>query len=374
MDAIIAKRMAQAKEKDERSLELFNRLRERRGTNVRTLSCHETSSFILTRTFVQETSRLPDTSVPIRMEHTARSVGTEAQVCRELLISPPIVSSEVKVACSQTADVPSETSALTLMPSPTRARVEEGQRLSTDNGYTPDSPESLHTLTHRASLASIPQKLPTAGSCSATTTTPVPPTPGASGSPEIRSHKSSTTTMTSTIQQSSFESTDPRGTQLTTVQERPESVSPPPPSSMPPHFPAPPLPSSLPRTGPPSKPIDVVPIVGTERQNGTNTWPSSKSSRQSGEKKKKVSSITKVEWSTEGSITFKPSAKFGPFSIPPPSSPPKTQEAPIRLTMPGAYPEISLDADVSSWVLVSPVGPIESSKGSWFKRIFNRWG
>jgi hypothetical protein len=77
---MITQRMAQAKEKDERSLELLNQLRERRGTNVGTLSCHEASSFMLTRSFVQETSRFPDTSVRIRMEHTARSVDTEAQV------------------------------------------------------------------------------------------------------------------------------------------------------------------------------------------------------------------------------------------------------------------------------------------------------
>ncbi|KAF8466093.1 hypothetical protein DFH94DRAFT_781924 [Russula ochroleuca] len=331
MDAMITKRMTLAKEKDERFLELFNQLRERRGPN--------------------ETSGLSDTSMRISMGHAVRSVGTEAQV-----------------ACSQTADAPSETSALTLMSSPTRVRVEEGQRPSKDNIYTPDSP---HTLTHRASLAPISQKVPTAGSCSATATTHVPPVPGASGSPEIPSPKSSSTNVTSAIQQS-FESTDPRGTQPTYVQERSERVSSPP-SSMPPHLPTPPLPPSPPRTDPPSKSIDVAPMVGPERRNGT-TRPSLNSSRQSGEKEKKVSSITKIKWSTEGTITFKPSAKFGPFSIPPSSPPPKTREAPIRLTMPGAYPEMPLDVDVSSWVLVSPVGPVEGSKGSWFKRFLTRWG
>ena len=35
MDATIAERMTRAKEKDERSLELFNHLVERRGPNVR---------------------------------------------------------------------------------------------------------------------------------------------------------------------------------------------------------------------------------------------------------------------------------------------------------------------------------------------------
>ena len=46
MDAMITNRMTQAKERDERSLGLFNQLRERRGPKVRTSLCQE-ASFIL---------------------------------------------------------------------------------------------------------------------------------------------------------------------------------------------------------------------------------------------------------------------------------------------------------------------------------------
>jgi hypothetical protein len=40
--------------------------------------------------------------------------------------------------------------------------------------------------------------------------------------------------------------------------------------------------------------------------------------------------------------------------------------------MPGAYPGMSVDEDASSWVLVSPVSPVEVSKRSWIKRLFSR--
>jgi hypothetical protein len=79
---MITNRMSQAKEKDERSLGLFNQLRERRGLNVRTLLCHE-ASCMLTQSFVQETSALPNASSRIP---TAQWVDTEAQVRRELSI------------------------------------------------------------------------------------------------------------------------------------------------------------------------------------------------------------------------------------------------------------------------------------------------
>jgi hypothetical protein len=242
-------------------------------------------------------------------------------------------------------------------------------------------------------------KRPTAGSCSTTaTTTPVPAAPGASGSPEIRSHLSSITSVTFSIQQSSFEPAGSRGNQPTTVSERPESVSLPP-SSMPPHIPVPPLPHSSPpstRTDPPPSSIDLAPKAGLEHRNGTNTQRSSNTSPHSGTKK--IPSPIRSQIIIK-SITHKPSIKFASFSIPP-SSP--TREAPhhhhhhlssleeqlgtikiappIRLTMPGAFPgtsldvDIPLDVDISSWVMVGPVSPVEESKPSWFKRLFSRRG
>jgi hypothetical protein len=91
MDAMITQRMTRAKEKDERSLELFNQIRERRGPTVGTLSCHD-SSFVLTSSFVQDTSRLPDDSGRIRVGR----VDTEAQVRRELSTPLSIVSSKAR--------------------------------------------------------------------------------------------------------------------------------------------------------------------------------------------------------------------------------------------------------------------------------------
>jgi hypothetical protein len=367
---MITNRMSQAKEKDERSLGLFNQLRERRGLNVRTLLCHE-ASCILTPSFFQETSTLPNASSRIPMAHTTQWVDTEVQVRRELSVLQPIVSSKGKVACSPTADAPSEKSAssLTVMPSPTRVRVREGHRSPTDNRYTPGSP---HTLTHYTPLASKSQKRPTAGSCSITTTTPVPSVPATPGSPEIPSHRPSSTTITSAIQQSSSEQRD---TQPTTVPGGPESASLPS-SGMAPHIPVSPSPSPPPpsttstRTDPPSTSINAAPVVGPERRNERP----SNSPPQSGEKRaSSIQNETKIKWSTGDSITWKPSGKFEPFSIP--SSPPpagKRREAPIRLTMPGTFPGMSVDVDVSSWVLVSPVGPVETSKRSWFKRLFTR--
>ena len=333
--------------------------------------CHE-APCMLTLAFVQETSTLPNASSRTHTAHTAQWVDTEAQVRRELSVLQPIVLSKAKVACPSTApDAPGEksASALTVIPSPTRVRSREGHRSPTDNRYTPGSP---HTLTHYTPFASKSQNRPTAGSCSATTTTPVPSAPRAAGPPEIPSHKSSSTTITSAIQQSSSEQ---RATQPTTVPGGPESA-PLPSSGMIPHIPVPPLPSTPPpsttstRTDPPSTSINAAPVVGPERRNERP----SNSPPQPGEKRaSSIQNETKVKWSTGDSITWKPSGKFEPFSIP--SSPPpagKRREAPIRLTMPGTFPGMSVDVDVSSWVLVSPVGPVESSKRSWFKRLFTR--
>ena len=261
---------------------------------------------------------------------------------------------------------------MTLAPSPTRVRVNERLRSPTINGYTPGF---THSLTHYTPLASLSQKRPTAGSCSTITTTPVPSAPGAPGSPEIRSHRSSSTTVTPAIQQSSSEL---RGTQPTSIPERPELVSLPP-SGMPPHIPVPPLLPSLPPStciNTPSKTVDVVPVVGPERRDKT-IQPSSNLLPQSGDKKASSIKIeAKFKWSTGNSITWKPSGKFVPFSVSSSSPigppPPKTRKAPTRLTMPGAYPGMPVDEDASSWVLVSPDGPVEVSKRSWIKRLFSR--
>jgi hypothetical protein len=270
---------------------------------------------------------------------------------------------------------------LTHVPSSTRVKVEEGQcqRSSIDHRYTPSSP---HTLTHHASLAFTSRKRPTAGSCSTITTTPAPQAPGASGSLETPIHRSSSTTVSPTIQQSSFECADPRDTGPHTVPKRPESMSLSP-SDMPPHLPASPSSHSSPptaRTDPPSISIDVAPTVGPERRNET-TQHSSNSLPRPGEKR--ISSIhvqTIIKTSTRPSIIQKQSAKFAPFSLSPsPPGPPETRrEAHSRLKMPGAFPGTSLDdVDMSSWVLVDPVSPdcrVENSNRSWFKRMFSRFG
>ena len=241
---------------------------------------------------------------------------------------------------------------MTLAPSPTRVRVNERLRSPTINGYTPGF---THSLTHYTPLASLSQKRPTAGSCSTIT--------------------SSSTTATPTVQQHSSE---PRGTQPTSIPEQPESVSLLP-SGMPPHIPVPPLLSSLPPStciNTPSNTVDVVSVVGPERRDET-VQPSSNLLPQSGDKKASSIKIeAKFKWSTGDSITWKPSGKFVPFSVsssspigPPPL---KTRKAPTLLPMPGAYPGMPVDEDASSWVLVSPVGPVEVSKRSWIKRLFSR--
>lgn len=261
----------------------------------------------------------------------------------------------------------------------TCVKIEEGQCSPIDHKYTPSSP---HTLIYRASLASISRKRPTAGSCSATTTTPAPPAPGASGSLEARTHRSSNSTVTPAIQQPSFEFSGPRGIQPPIVQERSENVSLHP-SGIPPQLPAPPSSHSPPQsthTDPPPKAIDVAPTISSECQKGT-TQRSSNTLPQSEEKKvSPIHSQTKIKRSTRASVTQKPSTKFAPFSLTPnqPGPPATRREAPSRLSMPGAFPGTTLDdGDMSSWVLVSPVDPdcqVEVSKRSWFKRMFSRFG
>ena len=79
MDATIAERMTLAKENDERFLELFNQLVERRGPNVGIWS--RQNAFIhADSVIVQETLTLPNANARIRMGHTDRQVHTKAQV------------------------------------------------------------------------------------------------------------------------------------------------------------------------------------------------------------------------------------------------------------------------------------------------------
>jgi hypothetical protein len=385
MDATISEGMTRAKEKDERSLELFNQLLERRGPNVRIWSCQK--AFIhADSVIVQETSTLPNANARIRIGHTEQQVHTKAQVREGLSFLLIRCLIHDKVACSQTAVAPTGTShapstgtsALTHVPSPTRVKVEEGKSPSIDHRYTPSSP---HTLMHRASLASISRKRPTAGSCSTTTTIPVPPVPGAPGSLEARTHKSSSNAVTLTIQQISFEFAG-RGIQPPIVQKRPENVSLPP-SGTPPHLLVPPSSHSPPqsnRTDPPPNAIDIAPTVSSERQRGTTQCSSNSLPRSEEKKVSPIHGQTNIKRSIRASVTQKPSTKFAPFSLTPsqPGSPETRREAPSRLKMPGAFPGTSLDdVDMSSWVLVSPVGPdcqVEVSKRSWFKRMVSRFG
>ena len=288
-----------------------------------------------------------------------------------------------KVASSHTTDAPTGTSyalsAVIHVHFLTRVKVEDGQSSSIGNRYTPSS---SHTLIHRASLASVSGKRPTAGPCSTATVTPIPPAPGASGSPEAPPHRSSSSTVTSTIQQSSLEFASRSGIQPSVVQERSENVSLPP-SGTPAHLLEPPsshFPSQSTRPDPLPNVIDIAPTVSSERQKGTTQRPSNSLPRS---EEKKVSPIhiqTKIKWPTSASVTQKPSTKFAPFSLTPrqPGSSEARRKAPSRLMMPGAFPGTSLDdADMSSWVLVSPVGPdcqVEVSKKNWFKRMISRFG
>ena len=84
MDATIAEGMTRAKEKDERSLELFKQLLERRGPNVR-IRPYQKAFIHVDSVIVQETSMLPNTNARIRMEHTDQRVHTKAQVWRIII-------------------------------------------------------------------------------------------------------------------------------------------------------------------------------------------------------------------------------------------------------------------------------------------------
>lgn len=373
--------MTRAKEKDELSLGLYNQLLERRGPTVRIWSCQKAIIHV-DSAIVKDMSTLSNANVRIRTGHTNRRVYTKAQVREGLsfllirsLIYDKAASLHPAVAPTKTPHAPSAFP-LTHVPSPTRVKVEEGQFSSIDHRYTPSSPR---TLTHRASFASISRKRPTTGSCSAATITHVPPAPGASESLEARTHRSSSSTVTPAIQQSSFELAGPRGIQAPIVQEQPENVSLPP-SGIPPHLLVPP-PSHSPlqstRTDPPPNAIDVSPTVRSElaTQCSSNSIPQSEGGRVS-----PIHTHSKIGRPTRASVTQKPSTKFALFSLTlsEAGTPENRREAPSRLRMPGAFPGTSLeDADMSSWVLVSPVGPecqLEVSKRNWFKRMFSRFG
>lgn len=372
--------MTRAKEKDELSLGLFNQLLERRGLNVRIYLCQKVIIHV-DPIIVQEMSTLSNANVRIRTGYTDRRVYTKAQVREELsfflirsLIYNKVASLHPVIAPTETSHAPS-VFPLTHVPSPTRVKVEEGQFSSIDHRYTPSSP---HTLTHRASFASMSRKRPTAGSCSTTTIAPIPPALGASGSLEARTHRSSSSTATPAIQRSSFELAGPRGIQPPIVQERQENVSFPP-GGIPPHLlmPPPSHSSQSTRIDPPSNAIDVAPTVSPERatQRSSNSIPLSER-----EKVSPIHNYSKIRRSTRTSVTQRPSTKFAAFPLTPSEAgtPENRREAPSRLKMPGAFPGTSLeDADMSSWVLVSPVGPecqLEVPKRNWFKRMFSRFG
>jgi len=80
-------------------------------------------------------------------------------------------------------------------------------------------------------------------------------------------------------------------------------------------------------------------------------------------------SQTKLNRPSRDTRTLKPSLKSMPTPIPPTQPKRKTRQ-PLICTMPGAFPEMPLDVDISSWVLVSPVGSGEVWKVNWFKRLF----
>jgi hypothetical protein len=280
-------------------------------------------------------------------------------------------------------------SALTHVPHLKRVKAEEGQRSPIDNLYTQGFPHTV-TLIHRVSLDSISQKRPTAVSCSATTTTTTTasPAPGAPRSLEARTHRSSSNAVTAAIQQSSFEFASPSASGsvkplAAIVQERPEIVSLPP-GGIPPHLLVPPSSHSSPQSTRNDPPPNGAPTVNSERQKGTATQNSSNSLPRSEEKKVPlISSQSKFKRPTKACATQKQSStKFAPSSVTPSQpaqlGPEVRQEAPSRLMMPGAFPGTSLDGvDVSSWVLVSPVGPdcqVEVSKRNWFKRMLSRFG
>lgn len=316
----------------------------------------------------------------------------------------------VQVACSRTADVPSEqpcAPSASIPPNvPLSSRIRaEGRQLSpvvSDHGYTQGSPQ---LMTHEEALPSIPPKLPTPDSSSTTTATPVLPAsvaqvsqetpahvssssitvPSAPGSPEIPAHiSSSSITPPSAIPQPSSETEipAPRGTPPNAVQEAPEDASFP--GDLPPNLPGPPTPRSpslLTGTEPPSGSVDIAPLTNPGRGNGTvqlqlshaqPTIPSNPLPR-SEKKMPPKQSQNKIKKPVRGASSPKPSAKVTPTSILPGT--PKARQSSIRI-MPGAYPGMSVDLDISSWVLVSPVSPsvVVPSKMSWITRLFSLRG
>ena len=227
----------------------------------------------------------------------------------------------------------------------------------------------------------IPPKLPTIDSLTTTTLTSVSPASVAPPSLETPTHRSSRITAPSASSPPSLKSVDPRGRPLTTVHETPKNVALST-GDLPPHLPVlptPHTPSPLNRPEPLSGPIDVAPMTHSVRRNGTiqpshtqPTIPSNLSSRT--EEKKIVSehSQNKANRSTRGSSSPKPSAKSTPTSILPNSS--KARRSSIRI-MPGAYPKTSIDVDISSWVLVSPMSPIPAvPKTGLFARLLSILG
>lgn len=355
---MITERMIRAREKDEQSLRLFNQLRERRGTSVRMRLSHGPSFlFIL-----------------IFMAQVAYSRTAD-------------VSSEQP--CALSASIPPN------VPSSSRVRVEGGQLSS----IVSDAQGSPQLVTHKGPLHSIPPKLPTPDSSSTTTATPVLPAlvaqvsretpahvlsssiavPSVTGSSEIPASVSSSTITPPPQFSLETEITEPRGTPSTTVQEATENASFP--GDLTPNLPGPSTPGSplLIATEPPSGSIDVAPLTNPGRGNGTvkishaqPIIPSSPLPR-SEKKAPAKQSQNKINKSPRSASSLKPSAKVTPSSILP--STPKARQSSNRI-MPGAYPGMSVDVDISSWVLVSPVTPsvVVPSKTSWISRLFSLRG
>jgi hypothetical protein len=285
------------------------------------------------------------------------------------------------------------------VPSSTCDRAEGGQPSPTvpGHGNTEGTP---HPLTYNDLLPSTSPELPTSDFSSTATATSIPPASVEQGSQETLAHTSSSDIVSSSPgsletlphtssssnaipPQSSPEISDPRGAPPTTAQEPPETVSSIP--DQPPHLARPSTPRSpslLTSTESPSGFIDVAPLTTPGRGNGTTqpshtkpTVPSDPLPR-SAEKKilpTRKQSQNKINRPTRGASSPKPSAKATPTSILP--NTPKLRQSSFRV-MPGAYPGMSVDVDISSWVLISPVSPSVdvSPKLSWITRLFSLRG
>ncbi|KAI0287769.1 hypothetical protein BC826DRAFT_738871 [Russula brevipes] len=277
--------------------------------------------------FIRETSKMPSASVRIRAGHADRRVAVEAQV-----------------VCSNT------------------------------NQDTPQTPTDQESLPPPKRFA--PDSGLTAAAATTTTTTPLLSVPVAPGPAETRAHRSSSTALPSIISRPHIESTDPRGTPPPTTVQDPGQNLPRYPRDFqqhPPVLSSPQPPSFLNRTDPPPNQVGVAPMTDPRCESGTSQHPHTQPTntpnplpRSEENKVPPTGSQAKITRSTLSNLSPKPSATIAPCPL-------KIAQSPMRLTMPGAFPGTSLDVDVSSWVLVSPGGPVEAPKTGWFKRIISRF-